>query len=158
MNMPKWSPSLASSYDSARNYAGPDLSEFFVAGMQNRDSGPLGRSNFQFTLDRLGGESETVEVIRAGHWACGWVEYILVSPEDNKAVSIGHDIADSLGLYPILDEEHFTSLQYQEAFSYWNDARLWERVRLCQEAEVSVFAARRSEDIPTDVLMRLEEV
>lgn len=48
---------------------------------RTRDSGTFDQSNFETALRILGGESETCEVHRFGHWGPGWFEIILVHPE-----------------------------------------------------------------------------
>src|SRR5262245_4928699 len=59
----------------------PDQQQWLLAPCsRNRDSSLLEQSNFDVCLKALGGESETVEVHRFGHWGCGWFELILVAP------------------------------------------------------------------------------
>lgn len=80
----------------------PDRHSWIVAPCgKSRDSKALECSNFAVALHKLGGESETLEVHRFGHWACGWFEIILVSPERRKEVEA---IALCLDDYPVLDE------------------------------------------------------
>lgn len=60
----------------------PDQQDWYVAPVsQTRDSGCIDQSNFAAALKILGGESETCEVHRFGHWGPGWYEIIIVSPE-----------------------------------------------------------------------------
>ena len=77
-------------FDSMNNFLGevPENNLLFVYA-QNRDSDRLTRSNFECILKELGGESETVCVIRYGHWACGWVEYIGVLNYTKEHEKIG---------------------------------------------------------------------
>lgn len=81
---------------------------------QNRDSGDLDLSNFQTALDMLGDESETVEVHRFNHWACGWLEIIIVQP-DSEAQAKAQEIEDSLESYSILDETDYSKREYESA-------------------------------------------
>jgi len=78
---------------------------------QNRDSGCLDLSNFQTALEMLGDESETVEVHRFGHWACGWLEIIIVAP-DSEAQAKAQEIQDSLENYPVLDDDDHSKREY----------------------------------------------
>ena len=87
---------------------------------QNRDSDCLTRSNFTCALEALGGESETVEVHRFGHWGCGWFELILVDPNSPQA-QIAQDIENALSDYPVLNEEHFSELEELEALQVWQN-------------------------------------
>jgi hypothetical protein len=67
----------------------------------------------------LGGESETVEVHRFGHWGPGWFELILVDPSRASDVE---DIESALEHYPVLDDERFAQQESDEegeAWSFW---------------------------------------
>jgi hypothetical protein len=116
---------------------------------RNRDSGPYSLSNFDTALEMLGGESETVEVHRFGHWGPGWYEIIIVKP-DTPAHDKALEIERSLKDYPILDEEDCWEREWTGATECWaNQTTIAERVDLCQKAGVSVFAARHGY-IPED--------
>ena len=80
---------------------------YVVPTPRNRDSDCLQESNFDAALKRLGGESETVEVHRFGHWTCGWFEIIIVAPSSD-AYRLACEIEASLEDYPILDENDFS--------------------------------------------------
>jgi hypothetical protein len=70
-----------------------------------RDGGPYDQSNFAAALEMLGGESETVEVHRFGHWGPGWFEVIIAHPSLINKVK---EIESALESYPILDEGDFS--------------------------------------------------
>ena len=91
---------------------------------QNRDSQAIDRVNFDEFLAGLGDESETVEVHRFRHWACGWLEIIIVDPSNSKAMSLAYDMASSLEDYPILNEEKLSEVEYDEAMESWDN---WAR-------------------------------
>ena len=82
---------------------------------QNRDSDCLTQSNFATFLEGLGGESETVEVHRFGHWGPGWFEIILVNPANRKAMDAAYDMARALENYPVLDDEDLSRREHEEA-------------------------------------------
>jgi hypothetical protein len=133
----------------------PDRQDWLVVPCgRNRDSGPLAESNFATALDSLGGESDTVEVHRFGHWACGWFEIILASPEHTDDVE---DIENSLADYPVLNDEDYSEREYTAAVNYWASMSVSERVDYCRKWRISRFAARRDElpqDAQTSDLMR----
>ena len=87
------------------SYIGTEFPEHFIMLGRNRDSNLIDQSNFGAALKMLGGESETVIVHRASHWACGWVEVILIHENDDAHLRIGNDIHKSLAEWPILDDE-----------------------------------------------------
>lgn len=100
-------------------YAGDTFYDYYVGPGQHRDSDVLVRSNFASILRDLGGESDTVLVIRAGHWAVGWVEFIAIHKDDDTALELADEIAGALEDYPVHDEEHFSELEAEEALQVW---------------------------------------
>lgn len=113
-----------------------------VPVIQTRDSETLERSNFEVALQWLGGESETVEVHRFGHWGPGWFEIIIVDPKSPQ-YNIAEEIEAALAYYPVLDDMHFSELEYNEAREEWEGMPIKERIEQCRRARVSIFAARR---------------
>lgn len=107
-----------------------------------RDSGIRTESNFSVALADLGGESETVEVHRFGHWGPGWFEIIVIDPSDEERVRIANDHESSLDNYPVLSDEDCSSREYEAVMDYWKYMSLIERIELCAKHEVSIFAAR----------------
>lgn len=85
---------------------------------QNRDSHAFERANFDATVKTLGGESETVEIHRFGHWACGWFEIIIVDPDSPQATTAA-EIACALGDYPVVDDELLSQYESDEIEQEW---------------------------------------
>lgn len=95
-----------------------DRNNWFLAPVgRNRDSGPFDESNFESALEILGGESDTVEVHRFGHWACGFYEIILVHPSREKEVE---DLESSLESYPVLDDKDLSRREYEAMQEDWD--------------------------------------
>lgn len=138
-----------SGFDSLGNYMGEtDFPDMYVLLTRNRDSDKLTRSNFERAVKQLGGESDNVQVNRFGHWACGWWESLSVK-RGTPEFKIAEDIEAALSDYPVLDEEHYSALEWEEAGEFWASMSIRERVEVCQRFNVSVFAARR-DDMPED--------
>ena len=131
------------------SYAGADWPDYFVFLGQHRDSDALTRSNFECGLARLGGESETVRVIRERHWAVGWIEWIGVHKSAADKLDAAETMLEQIDAYPVLDEDDFSELEWKEAEQFWASLSIRERVDLCREARVSIFAARHGY-IPSD--------
>lgn len=110
-----------SGLDSMSNYAG-DLPDkcWLVVMTQSRDSDILTESNWSCALKKLGGEGENVEIMRFGHWACGWWEALCVR-EDSPSQVVGQDIYDSIDAYPVLDENDFSERETIEANRVWSE-------------------------------------
>lgn len=137
------------------NYSGESWPDWYVFLWQNRDSDALERSNFRSALRKLGGRSETVYDVREGHWAVGWVEWIGIHIHDIAAYQEALSIVDRMEGYPVVDEDDWSALEYEEKCTYWEHASIGDRVEMCQDAGVSIFAARRDE-IPDRVYDRME--
>ena len=141
-----WSPTM---FDTP-GLALPDRQDWLVVPVsQNRDSDPADQSNFATALKMLGGESDSVEVHRFGHWGPGWFEIILVKP-DTSAADEAVKIEARLESYPLLDEDDASAREWGAANDTWaNCYSLRERIRICADREISIFAARR-ETIPSE--------
>lgn len=104
---------------------GPNHDGYYMGLSQNRDSDALTRSNFTAALELLGGETEcthiwsqcncAVRVIHDSHWAVGWIDYILVHESAADKVAILAGIEEKLEIYPVLDEDAFSQLEWDEA-------------------------------------------
>lgn len=79
------------------HYFGEVWPDYYSAGVgQSRDSDALEESNFRSMLKILGGESETVLVVRESHWAVGWVEWIAIHATDDKALAAADETQERL--------------------------------------------------------------
>jgi hypothetical protein len=143
-NLERWTrPDSFMAMDSGWQYS----KECFVFLGRHRDSDLLTESNFECGLAAIGGESDTVKVVRESHWAVGWVEWIAIHESDIKALECASDIMDSLSDYPVVNEDHWTELEWNAAQDMWAQLSLSERVDLCRDAGLSIYAAR-GDNIP----------
>lgn len=102
------------------HYFGAEWPEYYSSGVgQSRDSDALERSNFTCMLRALGGESDTVLVVREGHWAVGWVEWIAIHQDDAKALAVADGINARLGDYPVVNEDHWSEIENEDAQAVW---------------------------------------
>jgi len=104
----------AHSYKRPQSYSGPDYPNTISIAGQSRDSDCLERSNFRSAVEILGGESETVMIIRDSHWAVGWVETLRVDLSDKVAADKALQILAAIEDYPVLDEGDFSELENEE--------------------------------------------
>ena len=111
-----------------------ERSQWFIMPVtQNRDSQCLDQSNFAAFLKGLGGESESVEVHRFGHWGPGWYEIIIVHP-DSPVLDEAYDMARALEDYPVLDEEDNGRRESEEAEETWDNHACGEFRKACINA------------------------
>lgn len=102
------------------HYAGEVWPGYYVFLGQHRDSDILTQSNFACGLKAIGGENgDTVTVVREGHWAVGWIEWIAIHQDDGKALKIADEIAGALEDYPIVDESDFSEREFEAVHEYW---------------------------------------
>lgn len=130
------------------HYAGAIWPDYYSAGVgQSRDSSTLERSNFASMLAALGGESDTVQVVREGHFLVGWIEWIAIHQNDHAALAVADRLATNLQNHPVIDEDHWAALEWNTATESWARATVADRVAALQRhcPRVSVFAARRAE-------------
>jgi hypothetical protein len=78
-------------------------------------------------LNDLGGESETVIVVREGHWAVGWVEWIAIHATDDKALQIADANVARLENYPVLDESDWSEREMETANEVWRNCYSWQQ-------------------------------
>lgn len=119
------------------HYVGAVWPATYVFLGQHRDSDALTRSNFECALRAIGGESETVTVVRESHWAVGWVEWIGIHQDDENALREADAIRAALADYPVVDDDHFSELEWDEAADYW------ESLSPRQKVEMAIDERRR---------------
>lgn len=120
------------------NYAGEVWPAYYVFLGQHRDSGALDRANFDAGLKAIGGESETVIVVRESHWAVGWVEWIAIHQDDEKALGEASDIVAGLEDYPVVNEELLSEYEQTEADETWKGC-------YCPSERIEYIRAHRSQ-------------
>lgn len=107
-------------FDRAGAFLDEDRQDWLVAPVtQTRDSGPIDESNFKCFLDGLGGEGESVEVHRFGHWGPGWYEIIIIDPKAEDIVAKAEEMEAALENYPVLDEEDLSKRENEAEQESW---------------------------------------
>ena len=145
------------------DYAGHNPVGEYVIATRTRDSSILEDVNYSRILEDLDGinqqsghpyhrkiedaatvfEAFDVYDFRARHWACGWVEHLMVKPEAPDDVLIASaEIVSALADYPIYDEDAYSEKQHDAVAEHWAHMGTGERVQYCQSAGVSIFEAR----------------
>lgn len=124
-------------------YFGEQWPEYYVFLSQHRESDTLTRSNFTCGLEAIGGESDTVVVVHERHALVGWVEWIGIHCTDDDALEAADTVLKRLDAYPVVNEDHWSDLEWEEAQEAWKNLDIRGRIELCASAGVSIFAARR---------------
>lgn len=127
------------------NYGGPNLGKLVSVVSQNRDSEIMQVSNFVTALELLGGESDSVQIHRFGHWGCGWFETIFVNPKDKAKLKIAFKIYKDLKEYPVLDEDDYYERENEYHEEYAEGAK--EDLAKALAKHFGVKHTKRLEDI-----------
>lgn len=140
------------------SYMGPSFDDYYVFLGQNRDSDSITRSNFTCGLRDIGGatgefEDEhtpvNVAVINQGHWAVGWIEWIAIHKTNGPVLRKADEILRKLEDYPVVDDDHLSQLEWDEAAESWEHCSIRDRIEYLARWGLSIFAARRDE-LPED--------
>jgi hypothetical protein len=119
------------------SYFGATREGCYVFLSQHRDSDTLERSNFRSALEAIGGESVSeggARVVREGHWAVGWVEWIAIPFGPSVALAKANEIMEGLEGYPVVDEEDWSELEQDDANEVWSKCYDWhERLEYVRE-------------------------
>lgn len=109
-------------------YVGELWPGFHTAGFgQSRDSDALEESNFRVAWKALkaivedNGTHEDIQIVREHHWAVGWVEWIAIPDDAEKALTLARELCERANEYPILDENDFSELESEQADQVWKD-------------------------------------
>lgn len=165
----QYTPQYLQLGERAEHYAGERFWEYYAVFGVHRDSDTIARSNFAVILRELGianpadapnydaDEPAPVIVTRASHWAVGWIDTIRVHQDAGEVVRTADALRVKLEDYPILDEDHYSVLEWEETAEYWANCSVRERVDYLQRAGQCIFAARRAE-LPQDDNGRLFEL
>lgn len=103
-------------------YYDTDSEQWLMIGIaQTRDSDILDVSNFRSIYNDLKKIADSnniecgVEILRFGHWACGWVEYLVI-PKNDILVQETEQILNKLDDYPVFDEDLYSEYLYEEGY------------------------------------------
>lgn len=132
--MTEYEPTNLKLWTMPDHYFGEVWPGYYSSGVgQSRDSQALERSNFKVMLELLGGETETVIVVRESHWAVGWVEWIAIHQDDGAALKIADKAQARLENYPVLSDDDYSETEMEEANDVWtncyNDAERLAYIR-----------------------------
>lgn len=104
----------------------------------SRDSGIAERSNARVIAAEMSKYPDDAREVRAGHWACGWVEgYEIRTRKPDGSLTeawIAYaEIHASLADYPILDDEDFSREECGEADAYWGQMSPNDRLEILRD-------------------------
>ena len=122
-----------------QHYFGATWQGWYSAGFgQSRDSDALEASNFQTAYDELKSlstelsvetqdipgalDGETsVRIIREGHWAVGWIEWIAIHSSNTAALNRARELCEQANDYPVLNEDDFSQREDEACEQTWRE-------------------------------------
>lgn len=138
------------------SYFGHNPEGDFVLYAKNRDSDVLTESNFDRIYEdmckaesRLPPDDDRESLVTkwsANHWACGWIEYLMLSKDAPDSLKeLAESVLKALENYPVYDENDFSEREWNHAQEVWKECfSLREKIKMCAEEGISIFAARRA--------------
>ncbi len=125
-----------------------DAEQWAIVYTQNRDSDLLDQSNAAAIGKAMQPFIENGDVVpeHHHHWACGWVEgysiRVLRRGRITKAFRSYHALAQRLVHYPVLDEQDYSSREYEATISNLADAawKLKNNYELPTNWEAAVYS------------------
>ena len=147
------------------SYGGFSPDGDYLVISRTRDSTILDQSNWDYIAEKLGARpfddgsytnegnknESRPEVYhwRAGHCACGWVEYMMIRADAKPAIiAQAEEIQKRLSDYPVLDESDYSDRQYNAVYEYWAEMSDNEKLEMAKEHG---FEGEAVEDIPKAV-------
>lgn len=121
-HLERWT-SADPAFGSTDNYAGADMSAFYVApismGRDTADS--LTLSNWRVISAELESKAQHEESgeHEFGHWAVGWYRLWLIHESDSEALECADNWAADLESYCVADESDLSELEYEAESDAW---------------------------------------
>ena len=110
------------------HYYGEVWPDYYAFLYHHRDSDILTDCNFEVGVERLGGEKDDEEtgdplvcVVREGHDAVGWVEWIAIHESQEELLIKANEMLKKLEGYPVLSEDKLSEKEQEEADRIWKE-------------------------------------
>lgn len=96
--------------------------DWLVFMTRTRNSDVLEHANWeaaQASLPTSEGDGWYIE--RVSHWACGWVEYLIINPTAKACLRVAAGILDRLVDYPVISDETYAKVEHEAALGVWQN-------------------------------------
>lgn len=120
-----------------------DNPDWLIVVSQTRDSDELTRSNYDTVYSEASRSllESNWAVEESNHWAFGWVEFIIVRPNE-KGKEFADRIKESLEDYAVLDETLYSQYQHDSVSNHWEWLPIHARMELLASNGDSIYASR----------------
>lgn len=126
-----YQPKHLTKWQHESHYGGDDLSEWYILYSHTRDSYLLQDNNFESIKKHLneqgfeiagslenGEEGKVILLAGFGHWACGWIESLMIHQSNDAGLMLGDEIKAAIADYPIFDEDSYCMAELEMIFDY----------------------------------------
>jgi hypothetical protein len=148
--MSKYIPQHLEKWYERVNYSGANFDGYYVAIWRLMRCSPAERSNYNYVKAHLEDSGEPVEVVTFTDAVYTYRYYVLVPETSTKALRMADMFAKRIQAKGSLDPDGEAMEDLRGVKSAWKNSKLLAKIRMCSEAGVSIFAARR-EEFPTGV-------
>ena len=114
--MSKWSTG-------GQPYMGEHFDNCYLLYTKSRDADLLSQSNWRSIIKYLDEKKAIYSIIGASHWLCGYIDQILISPDNQESVDIGNQITKKLSEYPVFDDDDYSDLESEKAHEMLQEIR-----------------------------------
>lgn len=143
------------------NYTGENFDDYYVVLFRFFRCTPLERSNFHYVREQLsdcGVGSETMVILPTfSDEVMMSRRYIMVHKDFDRGLRMADMLAARIKKKGSLDPEAEQQLSWTGITKSWRLKNIPTRVALCQEAGISIFAARRAEPTHESLIELLSE-
>ena len=120
-------------WQTAENYAGENLSDYYVLISWQPDQwDSLAQSNYEFITDEFDARKLPYREGNFGSWA-GSFTAILIHKDDAESVELGNEMTEQMEHYPVLDEDRYSELQWEQAEDIWEYG---DKAEFCRKAGI----------------------
>ncbi len=141
--------------------------DYLCVAVRNRDATLLEAHNFSVQAKRCGfeysesvvmGHHRHVRIVRFNHWACGWIDYLMVKPDTLRCRKY-IDMMEIDGDGCVYDEDAYCNKEWEAVQEFWESLGTGERMDYLKDCELSIFYAK-NKDFPgyQDGLYELENL
>jgi hypothetical protein len=139
------------------NYSGDNFDDYWIAHMRFFRCTPAERSNHRYINEHLKdcGDDTGIEHATFTDSVMMLRYYTLIHESNERALRMADMFAERISRKGSLDPELEAQMNERAVDNRWKKSTIPTRVQYCQEAGVSIFAARRNEVPKSDLLTEI---
>lgn len=106
----------------------------------HRDADLITESNHAYVLKELRKVSgKSVQIMQCSHWACGWIDHIMVRTTATKTMERLYEIYEQSESYAVLDDVDYCRRECEQAYEAYDAWARYDVKRMCEDHEVTAL-------------------